>query len=263
MRAETNQYHQEADYDPNAGGVGFLTFDEYDRFVRAVGNARSHVAWWRIAGHIRLGDAEEHKSRSSDPMIPLPATWLAAEEIGNLLLELNTVPTLADAAHRLPEIAMLLTREVETAMAKWPMSDRPHKVRYLRCRACQQQTLKYYPPNLKGPTDAQHVDAQVRQQSGAVRAQPEADVRPTLVKGKTVYVPVERPATVGTIVLLDVTVKCTNKECGSVEDHAMFERDALLIEQEAKRGSRGRLGDGDRGTGPGEQVQGDGVQVVA
>lgn len=263
MRAETNQFAQEADYDPNAGGVGFLTFDEYDRLVRAVGHARTHIHWWRIAGHIRLGDAEEHKSRSSDPMIPLPATWLAAEEIGNLLLEINSVPTLEDAAKQLPEIAMTLTREVETAMAKWPMSDRPHKVRYLRCRVCQQQTLKYYPPNLKGPADAQRVDAQVRQRVGAVRAVPEADVRPTLENGKTVYIPVERPATVGMIALLDVTVKCTNKECGAVENHDMFERDALLIEQEAKRGSRGRMGDGDRGTGPGEQVADDGVPVGA
>lgn len=262
MRAETNQ-SLEADYDPLAGGVGFLTFDEYDRLVRAVGHARTHVAWWRIAGHIRLGDAEEHKPRASDPMIPLPATWLAAEEISNLLLEINTVPTLEDAAKRLPEIAMTLTREVETAMAKWPMSDRPHKVRYLRCRACQQQTLKYFPPNLSGPVDAQRVEAQARYGAGAVRPLAQADVRPTLERGKTVYVAVERPATVGTVSLLDVTVKCTNKECGAVEDHVMFERDALLIEQEAKRGSRGRMGDGDRGTSPSEQVSGDGVQVVA
>lgn len=208
MRAETNQ-SLEADYDPIAGGVGFLTFDEYDRLVRAVGHARTHVPWWRIAGHIRLGDAEEHKSRSSDPMIPLPATWLAAEEIGNLLLELNSVPTLEDAAKQLPEIAMTLTREVETAMAKWPMSDRPHKVRYLRCRACQQQTLKYYPPNVRGPKDADRIDVQVK-------------VQP-------------RSADTETAEIVDLAVKCTNKECGAVESPAMFERDALLIRLEADR----------------------------
>lgn len=232
MRAETNQ-SLEADYDPNAGGVGFLTFDEYDRLVRAVGNARTHVAWWRIAGHIRLGDAEEHKSRSSDPMIPLPATWLAAEEISNLLLELNSV-SLEDAARVMPEIAMTLTREVETAMAKWPMSDRPHKVRYLRCRGCQQQTLKYYPPVLKAPRGAPMTTVVVHD------------------RGKF-----------GNLELADVTVKCTNKECGAIESHDMFERDALLIELEAKRGSRGRMGDGERGTSSSEQIADDHLQVGA
>lgn len=235
MRAETNQ-SLEADYDPNAGGVGFLTFDEYDRLVRAVGHARTHVAWWRIAGHIKLGDPEEHRTRSSDPMIPLPATWLAAEEVTRLLGELNAWPTLEDAVNTLDGqfFATLLTGEVETAMAKWPMSDRPHKVRYLRCRACQQQTLKYFPPVLKGPTDA-----------------------------ATTSVIVHDRGMFGRLELPDVTVKCTNKECRAVEDPAMFERDALLIKLEAERGSRGRMGDGDRGTGPGEQVQGDGLQVVA
>jgi len=253
----------EADYDPHAGGVGFLTFDEYDRLVRAVGHARTHVPWWRIAGHIRLGDAEEHKSRSSDPMIPLPATWLAAEEIGNLLLELNSVPTLEDAAKQLPEIAMTLTREVETAMAKWPMSDRPHKVRYLRCRACQQQTLKYFPPKQGQRVDADRVFPQMRYRDGAVRDVPIADVHPTLADGVTVYVPVELPQTVGRVALLDVVVRCTNSDCNVVEDPLMFERDALLIELEAKRGSRGRMGDGGRGTGTGEQVEADGLQVGA
>lgn len=211
MRAETNQ-SLEPDYDPNAGGVGFLTFDEFERLTKAVSNARSHVAWWRIAGHIRLGDPEEHQTRSSDPTLPLPATWLAAEEIGNLLVEMQKWRTLEDAASHGPEIAMQLVREVETAMAKWPMSDRAHKVRYLRCRACQQQTLKYFPPRLTGPSNAQMTTVQVR-------------------VGREFHA----------LDVLDVNVKCTNKECRAVEDPAMFERDALLIKLEAERAAGKRL----------------------
>ena len=151
MRAETNQF-AEPEYDPNAGGVGYLTWDQFDRLTRAVNDARSHVPWWRVAGHIRVGDEDEARSRSSDHTIPLPATWLAAEEISRLLGELNRWQTLEQAVNTLEGqfFAELLTREVETAMAKWPMEDKPHKVRYLRCRVCQQQSLKYYPPRAGG-----------------------------------------------------------------------------------------------------------------
>lgn len=253
------------EYDPAEGGVGYLTWDEFDRLGRAVKNAHKHVAWWRIAGHIKLGDSEEHRPRSSDPTIPLPATWLAAEEISRLLGELNGWPTLEDAANTLDGqfFATLLIREVETAMAKWPMSDRPHKVRFLRCRACQQQTLKYYPPNRGERRDADHVFPQMRYQDGAVRETPEPDLRPVLERGRTVYIPVEHPATVGRTALLDVTVKCTNPECRAVEDPAMFERDALLIRLEAERGSGKRLDTAGGRPSEGEQIQADDLPVGA
>jgi len=137
-------------YDPNAGGVGLLTWDQYERFTRAVDDAQKHVPWWRIAGNITSGDPDEHRTRSSDPKIPLPATWLAAEEITNLLEEINQWSTLEDVAKFGHEFALQLTREVETAMHKWPISDRPHKVRHLQCRTCQRPTLKYYPPRIAG-----------------------------------------------------------------------------------------------------------------
>ncbi len=233
MREERGQQFTEPDYDPDKAGVGFLTWEEFERLGQAVINARANIVWWKLAGHVRLGDPDEHRSRSSDPTIPLPATWVAAEEISNLLLEMQ--PYELDAAARIiPEIAMTFVREVETAMAKWPMSDKPHRVRFLRCRACQQQTLKYYPPVLKGPKDSQMTTVVVHD------------------RGRF-----------GNLELADVTVKCTNKACRAVEDPAMFERDALLIELEAKRGGRGRMGDGDRGTSPSEQIADDGLQVGA
>lgn len=140
----------ETQYDPDAGGVGYLTWTEYERFTRAVDNAITHTRWWRLAGHIRTGDPDEHRTRSNDPTIPLPATWLAAEEISNLLQEINHWPTLEDVAKFGHELALMLTREVETAMHKWPMEDRPHKVRHLKCRTCGEPALRYYPPKAAG-----------------------------------------------------------------------------------------------------------------
>lgn len=212
----------EPDYDPAKGSVGYLTWDEYDRLTRAFTDALKHVSWWRIAGHIRIGDPDEHRTRSQEPTIPIPATWLAAEEISRLMGELNRWPNLEDAVNTLDGqfFATLLIREVETAMHKWPMSDKPHKVRYVRCRACQQQTLKYFPPNLRAPRDAVMTVAAVK------------------VRGRKKPVPIE---------LADVTVRCTNKECGAVEDPAMFARDALLIRLEAERAKT--MADRRRGSG--------------
>lgn len=137
-------------------GVGYLTWDEFDKFRRAVTTARKYVPWLRIAGYIKLGaDPDELMSRSSHRStmpLGLPATWLAAEEIASLLVEINKWPTLEDVAKRGSEFALLITREVETAAAKWPMSDRSHAVKFFRCEACQQMTLRYYPPNFAGET---------------------------------------------------------------------------------------------------------------
>jgi len=219
--------------DHEEGMVGYLTTTEFDKFTRAIDNARTHIGWWRIAGHLRARDADELQTRSSDPMIPLPGTWLAAEEISNLLQEINQWPTLEDVAANGYEFALLITREVEAAMAKWPMSDRPHKVKFLRCRACQLVTLKYYPPKLTSPT---HRDAM-----------------PVEVYDRT------RP-TGGTTVtdVIDVTVKCTN--CHKVEDSANFSIDAALIHQENEIAKQ-RVGNSKRRTGASEPTPEDDLRV--
>lgn len=222
------------DYDPHTAGIGYLTWDEWARFTRAVHNARTHVTWWRIAGHIKTSDSDELRTRSSDPTIPLPPTWLAAEEITNLLQEINHWPTLEDVAHHGPEFAVALTREVETAMHKWPLSDRPHKVQFLRCCTCQQATLKYYPPQ---PTDPGNPDS--------------------------ITVPARTPDTpegfTAVADILDVTVKCTN--CHTVEDSKNFAHDAALIQQENEIAKQRRLGDRGRRRRKSEPDNTDGVQV--
>lgn len=213
--------------------VGYLTGAEFDSFTRAIGNARTHIAWWRIAGHLKGGDSDELRVRSSDPLIPLPATWLAAEEISNLLQEINHLPTLEDVALQMHEFALLITREVETAMHKWPMSDRPHKVKFLRCRACQLVTLKYHPPKSTTPShrDAMTVPVYDRNAPEGFRAVTD---------------------------IIDVMVKCTN--CGAVEDSKNFSIDAALIHEENEIAKR-RVGKGKRSTAESEPGQVDGVQV--
>lgn len=143
------------------GNVGYLTWQQFDRLRRAVQNAHTHIGWWRIAGHIKSGDADEHKTRSTENPLPLPATWLAADEITRLLHELNVWPELEDAANDQwgSVLALDFVREVETAMHKWPICDRPHRVRYFRCQACQQLTLRYYPPTFR---DHQILDSVVK-----------------------------------------------------------------------------------------------------
>jgi hypothetical protein len=127
-------------------GVGYLTWEEWRRFEWAVHDSRKLVPWLRVAGYIRGGDADEMKHRSSDHPLGLPPTWIAAEEISNLLHEINQFGDLEDVATRGHELALTLTREVETAGARWPYEDKPHRVQFVRCQACHRMSLKWMPP---------------------------------------------------------------------------------------------------------------------
>jgi len=226
----------ETDYDPAAGGVGYLTWDEFDRLTRAWVTAIKHLPWWWVAGQIRGGDADEMRHRSTEPSLPIPATWLAAHEITRLMQELNQWPELEDAAHDDygADIAKLLTREVQTAAAKWPLSDRSHKVQHFRCQACQQLTLRYLPPTDKAPKDARMVDVRSRIAPGAVRENPETFTRWVLAEDgkKSIPVPVVAARTVRQVTVADVVVRCTDKACGAVMDSQMFELAVAVIRQE-------------------------------
>lgn len=132
--------------DHSEDGIGYLTWDEFERFRRAVVTTRRLIPWLRVAGYVRSGDPDELRHRSVDRPLGLPPTWLAAEEIAGLMQEINQWPELEDVAAQGSEFALHLTREVETADARWPTQDRPHKIQYLVCESCQQMTLKFYPP---------------------------------------------------------------------------------------------------------------------
>jgi hypothetical protein len=135
-------------------GIGFLTWDQFDRFRRAMENSRKYIPWLRVAGYITSGsDPDEFRvsgGHRTDIPLGLPATWLAAEEIASLLEEVGKWATHEDVATFGHEFALQLTSEVETAVARWPLSDRTHKVKFFRCMSCDQATLKFYPPTIHG-----------------------------------------------------------------------------------------------------------------
>lgn len=131
--------------------VGYMTWEEFDRFRRAVFKSQQVVPWFRVAGYIK-GAAEEVRSPSSNHPLGLPPTWLAAEEITRLSHELRYWADLEDIANDDfgITIARQFTREVETALARWPIEDKPHKVRHVRCQECAGETIRYRPPQHDG-----------------------------------------------------------------------------------------------------------------
>lgn len=158
--------HYSDPIDPEAGNVGFMTWDQYKRLERAVQNGLKHMTWWRVCGNIKSGDPDDRsggvkRGRKGELPIGLPASYLAADAISSYLYELNQWPELSDAVNDEYgyDTAIQLVREVETAMARWPISDRPHRVRYMRCQACDRETLKYYPPTVR---DGELLDTTVK-----------------------------------------------------------------------------------------------------
>lgn len=132
--------------------VGYLTWEQWDRFTRAVHTTRTLVPWLRVAGYIRSGETTERVHASREGHIGLPPTWIAAEEITRLLQEINQWPDLEDAANDEygAWVAWEFTRETETANARWPIADRAHRIRVMRCTACDALTLRYHPPRYDG-----------------------------------------------------------------------------------------------------------------
>ena len=137
-------------------GIGYMPWNDFERLRKAVETARRYMPWLRVAGYLKSGaDPDEFRgthAKASNIPLGLPATWLAAEEISRLLGEINGWPELEDAARDQfgAYLCGLLTREVETAAAKWPMEEKPRAVQFFRCIACDQLTLRYFPPSLDG-----------------------------------------------------------------------------------------------------------------
>lgn len=127
--------------------VGYLTGEQFDRFRRAVHLSLKLVPWLRVAGYIRSG-ADEVRVAMVDPPLGVPPTWVAAEDIDRLSRELQYWPDLEDVARDADgaQVALLFTREVETAAHRWPFEDQPRNVDYVRCPACGYTSLRYSPP---------------------------------------------------------------------------------------------------------------------
>lgn len=136
----------------DGANVGYMTYDEFARFRRAVHYSLKLVPWLRVAGYIKTGDPDEIHGKSVEPPLGIPPTWLAAEEITQLAQALNRWADLEDVAADDGgfELALVFTREVETAAAKWPFEDRPHRVQFVRCPSCHMVGLRYEPPAFHG-----------------------------------------------------------------------------------------------------------------
>lgn len=131
--------------------IGYLTYEEFHRFRRAVDRSLIAVPWFRVAGYIK-GAVEEVRAPSSNHPLGIPPTWLAAEEIERLSTELRYWANLEDAANDTygADTARAFTREVETALARWPIEDKPRRVRHIRCQQCAGETIRYRPPEFNG-----------------------------------------------------------------------------------------------------------------
>lgn len=135
------------------GGVGYLERREYNRFVWAWEQAGKIAAYLYSAGKINSGgETDIRVDSSSTPATPLDATWLAADEISGHLQALNSFH---DAEHAASDKigqyhAIELGRCVSAADHRWPMQDKPHHVRFLRCGGCLELTLTYRPPRWNG-----------------------------------------------------------------------------------------------------------------
>ena len=134
--------------------VGYLTWDEFDRFRAAVNNSRTVILWLQIAGYIRSAEADIRVHTTRDGHIGIPPTSIAAIELTRLLQELNYWHELEDAANDElgAWLARTFTKELETADARWPHKPRSHRVTHMRCQACDALTLRWMPPRHEGDT---------------------------------------------------------------------------------------------------------------
>lgn len=132
--------------------VGYLSIKEWNRARWAAEYALKFLPWLRIAGYVRFEVEDVRVDSSGGAGIGIPPTKLAYIEINRLLGELNRWTELEDAANDMLGQFLLasLGREMSTAVARWPMEDRPHRVDAMRCGGCEQLTLTYRPPRWEG-----------------------------------------------------------------------------------------------------------------
>lgn len=134
--------------------VGLLSAKQFQRAHSAYECARALMPWLRVAGYVRLGEEDVRVQTSREPSIGIPPTKLAYLEIERIVSELNRWPELIDATRDLYGQFLLasLVREVQAALSRWPMEDRPRRIRSVRCCSCGQFTLWHRPPSFPGDT---------------------------------------------------------------------------------------------------------------
>lgn len=133
-------------------GVGYVDAKDWARSQWANGYSLKFLPWLRIAGYVSFEVENIRVDSSGGASIGIPATKLSYMEIARILGVLNQWADLEAAAHDKEGqfFVVLLGSEMATAVARWPMEDKPHKVSALRCGGCQQLTLTYRPPRWEG-----------------------------------------------------------------------------------------------------------------
>lgn len=132
-------------------GVGYLTQGEWERLQWVLNDVAEFTTWLDTAGYIRSADEDVRVQSSRGGHVNLPPTWLASDAIQRMVLEINPYSLEYCANHsQLSGVLKALIYEVEQAKKRWPLKDRPHRVSYMRCQVCQQETLRYLPPRFAG-----------------------------------------------------------------------------------------------------------------
>ena len=132
--------------------VGYMTFRDFNRARWAHEYAMRFLPWLRVAGYVRFEQEDVRVQSSSDSPVGIPPTKLAYMEISRLMGDLNKWRELEEAANDIHGQLLLhmFGFEMSSAVARWPMEDRPHKVDSLRCGGCKELALMYRPPRFEG-----------------------------------------------------------------------------------------------------------------
>ena len=134
------------------GRVGYLEYSEWKRARWAYDYADTFLQWLWSAGNVNFNVPDIRVDSSGTTGIGIPATTLAADEIHRIIRELDRWPHLETAARDKfgASLCIDLGREMATAVHRWPMEDKPHKVTSMRCGGCGMLTLTYRPPRWEG-----------------------------------------------------------------------------------------------------------------
>lgn len=134
------------------GRVGYLEYAEWNKAKWAYDYAGKFLPWLEIAGYVNFDADVGNVDTSSSVGIGIPATSLTATEIQRIITELDRWPYLETAAKDKFGASLMidLGREMSTAVHRWPMEDKPRKIRELMCGECEQFTLVVKPPRFEG-----------------------------------------------------------------------------------------------------------------
>lgn len=132
--------------------VGLMEARDYKRAVWAIGYARQFLPWLRMAGNVNFAAPDVRVSVGGMSSGGIPATLQAHMTISDLIQELQAWEELEDAAadQHGQYVLTSLGREMETAVHRWPMEDRPRQMHDMRCGDCGMLTLVYRPPRHAG-----------------------------------------------------------------------------------------------------------------